>query len=96
VRVPAWRGFLAFGLLATAVYYLLPGTERVAAAGSALFAFGVAVAVAVGIRRHRPTDRLPWSLIATALLAIGTGDAVQFASPPRTWPTSASWAPMSP
>ena len=36
MRITAWRGFLAAGLVATAGYYLLPDTERVAAASSAL------------------------------------------------------------
>jgi signal transduction histidine kinase len=80
VRVPAWRGFLACGLAATVVYFLLPASERITAAGSAVFAYGAAMAVVAGARRHRPADPWPWYLIAAALLSIGTGDAIQWAS----------------
>jgi signal transduction histidine kinase len=61
-------------------YYLLPDTVRVVAASSALLHYGAAVAVVVGIRLHRPADPWPWYLIGTALLAFGTGDAIQFAT----------------
>jgi signal transduction histidine kinase len=81
VRLPGWRGFLACGLVATVVYFLLPDTEQVGAAGSAVFAYASAVAVAVGVRRNRPASPGAWYLIAAALLAIGTGDALLLASP---------------
>jgi signal transduction histidine kinase len=63
-----------------AVYFLLPDTERVAAAFSALLHCGAAVAAVAGIRRHRPANPRPWYLIASALMALGVGDAVQFAT----------------
>jgi signal transduction histidine kinase len=66
-----------------AVYFLLPDTERVAAAFSAPLHCGAAVALAAGIRGHRPANPRPWYLIAFALLALGIGDAVQFATPVR-------------
>jgi signal transduction histidine kinase len=81
VSISAWRGFLACGLGALAVYFLLPNTEQMAAVGSAGFAWGSAVAVVVGVRRHRPANRGPWYLIATALVAIGAGDVLLLASP---------------
>ena len=40
--------------------------------------FAAAVAVVAGLRAHRPANPRPWSLIATALLAIGTGDSLIF------------------
>ena len=80
MRITAWRYFLAGGLLAAAGYYLLPDTVPVVAASSALYHYGGAVAVLVGTRLHRPVDAWPWYLIATALLAFGTGDAIQFTS----------------
>jgi hypothetical protein len=80
VRVRAWQGFLACGLAATVVYYLLPESERVTAAGSAMFAYGAALAVIAGIRANRPADPWPWYLIAAALLAIGSGDALLLGS----------------
>ena len=63
-----------------AVYFLLPDTDRVTAAFSAVFHCGAAVAVAAGIRQHRPTNPRPWYLIAAALAALGIGDAIQFAT----------------
>jgi signal transduction histidine kinase len=83
VRISAWRGFLASGLVAGVVYFLLPNTEHMAAIGSAVFAYGAAVAVAVGVRRYRPAHRGPWYLICIALAAIATGDALLLASPVR-------------
>ena len=80
MRIPAWRVFLAGGLVATAGYFLLPDTERVAAAGSALFHYVGAVAVLLGIRWHRPVDRWPWYLLAAALLALGSGDSLLYGS----------------
>jgi signal transduction histidine kinase len=81
VRISAWRGFLAGGLVAMVVYFLLPDTDRVAAISSAVFAYSAAAAVVVGVRRHRPASRGPWYLIGVALLAIGTGDVLLLASP---------------
>jgi signal transduction histidine kinase len=81
VRIPAWRWFLWGGLGATVVYFLLPDTERVAAACSALFHYTSAAAVLLGVRWHRPADRWPWYLLAGALLALGSGDALLFVSP---------------
>jgi signal transduction histidine kinase len=81
VKISAWRGFLVCGVAGAAAYFLLPNTEQIAAVGSTAFAYGAAVAVVVGVRRHRPINRRPWYLIAAALLAIGTGDAVLLVSP---------------
>ena len=64
VRIPAWRGFLAGGLVAAVAYFLLPHSEHIAAFASTVFAFGSAAAVALGVRRHRPATRGPWYLIA--------------------------------
>jgi len=81
VRIPAWRWFLWGGLGATVVYFLLPDTVRVAAGASALFHYTSAAAVLIGVRWHRPADRWPWFLLAAALLALGSGDALLFVSP---------------
>jgi signal transduction histidine kinase len=71
---------VAGGVAATVGYFLLPDSPRVTAAGSAAFAYGAAAAVVAGARRHRPAHPWSWYLIATALLALGTGDAIQWAS----------------
>ena len=78
MRIPAWRGFLAGGAVAAVVYFLLPDTERLASASSAVMHFAAAAGVVVGIRAHRPADRWAWYLIATALLALGTGDLLLY------------------
>lgn len=90
MRISSWRGFLVCGLGALALYFLLPNTEPMAAVGSVGFAWASAVAVVVGVRRHRPASRGPWYLIATALLAIGAGDVLCWPARCETWPTSAS------
>jgi hypothetical protein len=66
-----------------AVYFLLPDTDRVTAAFSAMVHCGSAVAVVGGIRWHRPANPRPWYLIASALMALGVGDAIQFATTAR-------------
>ena len=81
VTITSWRGFLVCGLAVMAAYFALPDTDRVAAAGSTVFAYSAAVAVIVGVRRHRPANPRTWYLIAAALLAIGTGDVVLLVSP---------------
>lgn len=84
MRISAWSGFLAGGLVAAVAYFLLPNTEHMAAFASTVFAFGSAAAVAVGVRRRRrPATRGPWYLIGGALVAIGAGDALLLASPVR-------------
>jgi signal transduction histidine kinase len=80
VKLVSWPWLLAGGAVVVATYFALPNTEQVAGVGSAVLAFCAATAVLVGVRRHRPANRRPWYLIAGALLAIGTGDAIQFAS----------------
>ena len=81
MQIPARRRFLWGGLGTTVVYFLLPDTVRVAAGASALFHYTSAAAVLVGVRWHRPADRWPWYLLAAALLALGSGDALLFVSP---------------
>jgi signal transduction histidine kinase len=71
---------VAGGVAATVGYFLLPDSPRVTAAGSAAFAYAAAVAVVAGARRQRPAHPSPWYMIATAFLALGTGDAIQWAS----------------
>ena len=78
-----WRGFLVGGLIAIAVYFLLPGSEGLAAFFSAMMHLCAAAAVAFAIRRNRPVNPGPWYLIAAALMALGIGDAILLASPLR-------------
>jgi signal transduction histidine kinase len=82
VKFLTWRLFLAFGLAAAVVYFLLPNDERLSTASSAVLHYVGAVAVVAGVRRHRPADPWPWYLIATALVSLGTGDALFSSSMP--------------
>ena len=83
MRIPIWRAFLLGGLGVLAVYFLLPDTDRVTAAFSAVLHCSAAVTMAAGIRWHRPANPRPWYLIASALMALGIGDAIQYATPAR-------------
>ncbi|GAA3342080.1 hypothetical protein GCM10020358_35780 [Amorphoplanes nipponensis] len=68
-----FAGWLA-GL--TAVYYAWPGLH--------VFTWGLiglsgAAAIVAGVRRHRPARRLPWYLLAAALLFFVGGDTIGYA-----------------
>jgi hypothetical protein len=60
VKSHPWRFFLAFGLAAAVVYFLLPNDERLSTASSAVLHYIAAGAVVAGVRRHRPADPWPW------------------------------------
>jgi len=70
----AWRVYLALGVLAAALY--LPLGRGPASALLALAAFSSCAAVLVGVRLHRPEQRLPWYLLAGALGSFSGGDLV--------------------
>jgi hypothetical protein len=82
VKSHPWRFFLAFGLAAAVVYFLLANDERLSTASSAVLHYIAAGAVVAGVRRHRPADPWPWYLIAVALVSLGTGDALFSSSMP--------------
>ena len=75
MRIPAWRSFLACGLAVTAVYFLLPDSEQLTAAGSAAFAYSAAVAVVAGAlpyTRYSPLTR--WMMRRIVAKAKGDTD----------------------
>ena len=79
-HVQVWQAYLAFGALFTALYMLVPPFK-----GNALLinALGLAswVAVLVGIRRNRPSYKLPWFLFAFGLCLYWLGDLYTYSYP---------------
>ena len=69
-----WRLYLGAGALATGVYYLLP--ERPRAVLNVLVGASAVAAIALGVRWHRPAQRLAWWLIAAAQGLFVAGDAL--------------------
>lgn len=57
----------------TTAYYVVPGGQVYA---WALIGFSGAAVVLLGVRLNRPARRLPWYLIAAALVCFTTGDTV--------------------
>jgi signal transduction histidine kinase len=86
----AWRGYLAAGVVAGALYFLLEERDAV------WVALGVSAAAAtvVGVRWHRPATPLAWYLLAAGLLTFVLGDAlydlfVRFSDGPVPYPSVA-------
>ena len=76
-----WIWFLGAGIAVIAAYYLLPALHAPAITRdvvSQAFPVGATVALAVGIRAHRPPRRLPWVLLAVAQASNLTGDVINF------------------
>ncbi len=71
-----WLAYLVAGLLATAVYFVLPWNTL--GQGFVYDGIGVSAAVAVvaGTLLHRPALRVPWYLFAGGLLAFAVGDTI--------------------
>jgi len=71
-----WFAYLVGGLLATAIYFLLPWNTL--GQGLVYDGIGVSAAAAVvgGTYLHRPAQRLPWILFAAGLLAFAIGDTI--------------------
>ena len=74
MRGIAWRLYLGTGALATGAYYLLP--KAGGAVLNVVVGASAVVAIAAGIRRHRPARRLAWWLIAAAQGLFVVGDAL--------------------
>ena len=63
VSVNPSRAYLVAGLLATAVYFLLPSGGLAQSILNAGIHLSMLAAVAVGVRRHRPSSVRPWIAI---------------------------------
>src|SRR6266508_6802579 len=74
--MPLARVYLAAGLAATGLYFVVPWDSF----GQALLydAIGAssAVAVVVAARIHRPSTQLPWYLFGAGLLSFSLGDVL--------------------
>jgi diguanylate cyclase (GGDEF)-like protein len=64
-RWPAWKVYLAFSAVVSAVYYAVP-TDGVQAVLVGTLGMSAAVAIVVGVRQNRPAVRWPWYLMAAA------------------------------
>src|SRR3954453_2005895 len=65
--------FGAWIVVLTAVYYAFPGSHL----GTwALLGYSSAAMVVLGVRLNRPARKLPWYLIAAALVFFTTGDTL--------------------
>jgi len=76
----AWKAYLALGALGTALYLLVPPFKGSAPFMNALGLSGV-LAVAVGIRRHRPASSLPWWCFVVGLALFWLGDIYTYSYP---------------
>jgi diguanylate cyclase len=74
MRPRAWLAFLIVGL-GLAVAAALVGDERALQPWLTALGLGATIAILVGVRVHRPAQRLPWLLVAlcVALTTIGIG-----------------------
>jgi signal transduction histidine kinase len=74
---PATWAFLGSGLLAIAVYFLLPAHGDAQSVFFVVVGFASVVAIYVGSIRNLPRgERLPWQLFALGLLGQVAGDAI--------------------
>src|SRR4029078_432539 len=76
----AWKGSLAIGALATALYLLVPPFKGSAPFMNTLGLSGVLVVV-LGIRRHRPASSLPWWCFVVGLALFWLGDVYTYSYP---------------
>lgn len=73
----AWKLYLAAGALCTTLYVAVPPFRGSAPLLNALGLSGV-IAVAVGVRRHRPVSRLPWWCFVAGLGLFWLGDVYTY------------------
>ena len=76
--------YLATGLAAIGVYFLLPWNSMGQSLLYDLVGISSAAAILVGTRRHRPALSVPWYLFSAGMLAFAVGD-VLFNSYARIW-----------
>ncbi|HEY6890391.1 MAG TPA: EAL domain-containing protein [Solirubrobacter sp.] len=78
-RPPVWAAYLAFGLVACGAYL----TGPLAGAHWLMNALGLSpvIAIAFGIRRHRPAARAAWILLAAGSALFWLGDLYTYSLP---------------
>jgi diguanylate cyclase (GGDEF)-like protein len=75
-RDRAWLVFLAGGLAWALAYLAVPRHTLISGILDDAGGFVCAVAVLVGVRRHRPARPAPWILVAAAQACSGAGDTL--------------------
>jgi len=74
-RQRSWLVYATAGLAWAVAYLVLPRHTLLSGVLSRRCGFVCAVAVVVGVPRHRPTRRAPWYLFAAAQGCFGAGGA---------------------
>jgi diguanylate cyclase (GGDEF)-like protein/PAS domain S-box-containing protein len=69
----AWVAYLGIGAAMVAAYFLMPGVRHNGLMFN-LIGLSPAVAIVVGIHRHRPAARVPWYLLALSQVLFVIGD----------------------
>jgi diguanylate cyclase (GGDEF)-like protein len=72
----AWRSYLAGGLAAVILYFVLPLEGLWSNAAYNLIGLSAVAAIVVGVRRHRPARPLIWWSFAVGQLLFVVGDAL--------------------
>jgi diguanylate cyclase (GGDEF)-like protein/PAS domain S-box-containing protein len=69
----AWAVYLVLGTALVAAYFLMPGVRH---NGLMFILIGLspAVAIVIGVHRHRPSARMPWYLLVLGQVLFVTGD----------------------
>src|SRR6266511_920071 len=79
LRRPGWALYLAVGTMVLVAYCLSPVVPLLPAWTPRLvllcgLSWSAAVAILVGVRRHRPSKRMPWYLLAASQLVYASAD----------------------
>ncbi len=82
-RVALWKLYLGWGALVTILYTFVPPFQGYGPIMNLLGLSGI-VAVIVGMRRNRPSHRLPWLLFACGLFLFWVGDIYTYSYPQLT------------
>lgn len=85
-RLSLWSGYLVIGLAAILVFLVLP-PQSTEALGLHFVILGSVVPVLwLGLRRHRPEQRMPWLLLLVAYVFLLAGNAARYLAPEATTP----------
>ena len=69
-----WKGYSLGALALGVVYFLLGGHDDAQTVIYQLFVVGLPIAILVGVRRNRPSTKLPWLLFASGFALFCIGD----------------------
>jgi diguanylate cyclase (GGDEF)-like protein/PAS domain S-box-containing protein len=77
-RSRSYIAYIAFCAVVATVYFLAPWSLAHLVLYNGIGLSG-AIAVVVGVRRHRPASAMPWYVVAVGLVLFTTGDGVYYA-----------------